>query len=225
MVRPDISFAIGILAHHMLNPTTRAWSTATHLLKYLNQMSEYQLQLGGEMTKHTSQLVVMYTNMNWVSDPTNGHRSTSGAITFVYGCLVSWKSHVQKCIALSAVEAEFFAALEAAQEALFFSYLLRDLGVPNVKPVLHMNSQGCIQVSRDAAKHWKLKHIDTRYYSIRDHVQDGDIVIEYVQTAKNVADVLTKPLTGLDTLKLAGLIGLGTPSKGGVEDATELPGA
>ena len=112
---------------------------------------------------------------------------------------------MQKCIVLSAVEAEFVAASEAAQEALLFSYLLRDLGVPNVKPVLRTDSQGCIQVSRDPAKHWKLKHIDTRYYFVRDHVQDWDIVIEYVRTAKNVADMLTKPLKGLDTSRLANL--------------------
>ena len=131
---------------------------------------------------------------------------------------------MQKCIAVSAVEAEFVSASEAAREALFFSHLLRDLGIPDVKLVLRTDSQGCIQVSKDLAKHWKLKHIDTRYYFVRDHVQDGDIVIEYVRTAQNVADILTKPLKGLDTLRLAHLIGLGTPSRGEVKDTPELPG-
>ncbi|KAJ1039513.1 hypothetical protein NDA10_002794 [Ustilago hordei] len=28
----------------------------------------------------------MYTDANWASDPTNGRRSTSGSITYVYGC-------------------------------------------------------------------------------------------------------------------------------------------
>ncbi|KAJ1600884.1 hypothetical protein NDA14_004670 [Ustilago hordei] len=199
MVRPNISFAIGILACYMSTLTIGAWSAAIHLLKYLHQTNEYQLQLGGEATKHASGLMVMYTDTNWVSDPTNGHRSTSGAVTYIYRCPVSWKSHVQKCIALSAVEAEFVTALEAAQEALFFSYLLRDLGVLNVKLVLHTDSQGCIQVSRDPAKHWKLKHINTRYYFVRDHIQDMDIMIEYIWTAKNIMDMLTKPLKGLDT--------------------------
>ena len=117
------------------------------------------------------------------------------------------------------MEAEFVAA----REALFFSYLLRDLGIRDVKPVLCTDSQGCIQVSKDPAKHWKLKHINTRYYFVRDHVQDGDIVIEYVRTAENMVDALTNPLKGLDTSRLACLIGFGTPSKGGVEDTPELP--
>ncbi|SOV02848.1 uncharacterized protein UDID_18049 [Ustilago sp. UG-2017a] len=130
----------------------------------------------------------------------------SRAVTYVYGCPVSWKSHVQKCVALLAVEAELVTASKAAREALFFSYLLRDLGIAGAKPVLRTDSQGCIQVSKDPAKHWKLKHIDTRYYFVRDHVQDTDI--------------LTKPLKGLGTTRVSRMIGLEMPPKGGVEDAS-----
>ncbi|SOV09159.1 uncharacterized protein UDID_18280 [Ustilago sp. UG-2017a] len=165
----------------------------------------------------------MYTDVNWASDPTNRRRSTSGAVTYVYGCPVSWKSHVQKCVALSAVEAELVAVSEAAREELFFSYLLRDLGVTGVKPILRTDSQGCIQVSKDPAKHWKLKHIDTRYYFVRDHVQDGDISIEFVGTANNVANILTKPLKGLNTTKMSKKIGLDMPLRGGVEDTPASP--
>ena len=110
-------------------------------------------------------------------------------------------------MALSAVEAEFIAASEAAREALFFSYLLRDLEIDAAHPVLHSDSQGCIQGSKDPAKHWKLKHIDTRYHFIRDHIQDGEIEIEFVGTADNVADILTKPLKGLATSRLSQLLG------------------
>ncbi|CCF48446.1 hypothetical protein NDA11_004089 [Ustilago hordei] len=78
----------------------------------------------------------------------------------------SWKSYVQKCVALSAVEAKFIAASEAIREALFFSYLLKDLEAGDVQPVLCTDSQGCIQVSKDPAKHWKLKHIDAQYHFI-----------------------------------------------------------
>ena len=119
------------------------------------------------------------------------------------------------------VEAEFVAASEATREALFFPYLLRDLGIGNVKPLLHTDSQGCIQVSKDLAKHWKLKHIDTRYYFVRDHVQEGDVEIGFVGTASDVVDILTKPLKEVDMSRLAKLIGLEMLSRGGVEDTTE----
>lgn len=145
----------------MSSPMDGAWKASIHMVKYLNQTSRYQLHLGGKANTHTNQPVVTYTDANWASDPTNGRRSMSGAVMYVYGCLVSWKSHIQKCMALSAVEAEFVAASEAVREALFFTYLLRDLEIEDFKPVLCTDSQGCIQVSKDPAKHWKLKHIDT----------------------------------------------------------------
>ncbi|KAJ1578410.1 hypothetical protein NDA11_005594 [Ustilago hordei] len=212
--RPDIAFAVGVLARYMSIPIDSAWKAAVHVVKYLNQTNEYQLHLGGETNEHSGTPVTTYTDTNWASDPTNGRRSTSGSITYVYGCPVSWKSHVQKCVALSAVEAEFVAASEAVRETLFFSYLLRDLEATGVRPVLYTDSQGCIQVSKDPAKHWKLKHIDTRYHFVRDHVQEGDVEIKYVGTANNVADVLTKPLQGLNTSRLARMIGLEIPPKG-----------
>ena len=106
------------------------------------------------------------------------------------------------------------------REALFFSYLLQDLEITNIQPILHTDSQGCIQVSKDPAKHWKLKHIDTWYHFICDHVQGGDMEIKYTRTANNITDVLTKPLQGLNTSRLTRMIGLEIPLKGGVEDAS-----
>ena len=84
-------------------------------------------------------------------------------------------------------------------DTLFFSYLLRDLEITDVQPILYTDSQGCMQVSKDPAKHWKLKHIDTWYHFVCDHMQEGDVAIKHVRTANNIADILTKPLQGLNT--------------------------
>ena len=63
-------------------------------------------------------------------------------------------------------------ASDMYREALFFIYLLRDLEIGGgLKPVLCTNSQGCIQVCKDPAKDWNLKHIDTRYHFVRVHIE------------------------------------------------------
>ncbi|KAJ1575961.1 hypothetical protein NDA11_004207 [Ustilago hordei] len=84
--RPDIAFAVGVLARYMSIPIDSAWKAAVHVVKYLNQTNEYQLHLGGETNEHSDTPVTTYTDANWASDPTNGRRSTSGSITYVYGC-------------------------------------------------------------------------------------------------------------------------------------------
>ena len=42
--------------------------------------------------------------------------------------------------------------------------------------------------------HDKSKHIEIRYFYIRDMAQKGAIKLQYVSTNEQVADVLTKPL-------------------------------
>ncbi|KAJ1039095.1 hypothetical protein NDA10_004725 [Ustilago hordei] len=61
-------------------------------------------------------------------------------------------------------------------------------------PTVYSDNTGCIQVSKDPAQHWKLKHIDTKYHFVRNNVQEGRVQIKYVDTTRNLADVLTKPI-------------------------------
>ena len=69
---PDISFTIGALARCMSSPTSNAWKAALHLVKYLNQTSEYKLAFGDRMNRHSGQHIITYTDVNWALDPTNG---------------------------------------------------------------------------------------------------------------------------------------------------------
>ena len=92
------------------------------------------------------------------------------------------------------------AATEAAREVLFFEHLFRAIGIDVGIPTIFSDNTGTIQVSKDLAQHWKLKHIDTKYHFIRDNVQDGKVKIKYINTTDNLADVFTK-LVGKDALR------------------------
>ena len=54
----------------------------------------------------------------------------------------------------------------------------------------------------------KSKHIEIRYFYIRDMVQKGAIKIQYVSTKKKVVDVLTKPLSWVKFEYLCDKIGV-----------------
>jgi len=192
-VRPDICFAVNTLARHMSKPTNETMQAALRVVKYLHQTKDEVLQLGGNHEGATP--IVTYTDANWASDPSVDRRSTSGSVTKIFGSLVGWKSHVQKCVSLSAVEAEFVAASEASREALFFRYLLRSLGFGDNVPQIFTDNTGCEQVAHDPAQHAKLKHIDTRYHFLRHSVQEREVSIHRVPTADNLSDFLTKPVS------------------------------
>ena len=41
----------------------------------------------------------------------------------------------------------------------------------------------------------RTKYIEIKYHFIRDHVQKGDIELDFVSTEKQIADIFTKPLS------------------------------
>jgi len=55
-------------------------------------------------------------------------RSTSGNYFFVNGCLVSWASKKQRCVAVSTIESQYVVASLAARELVWLRQLLTDLG-------------------------------------------------------------------------------------------------
>ncbi|KAJ1599476.1 hypothetical protein NDA14_002818 [Ustilago hordei] len=216
--RPDLSLTVGVLARHMHEPSQEHYQAAQRVLCYLESTRQVGLVY---RASESQEPLVAHSNANWASDATIQRRSTSGSVALVYGNPVAWKSATQKCVSLSAVEAEFIAATEATREVLFLKQLLRSIGIATGTPTVYSDNTGCIQVSKDPAQHWKLKHIDTKYHFIRNNVQEGRVQIKYVDTTRNLADVLTKPIgrqamqqarSGLHLQIPAAVYGTGSPS-------------
>ncbi|CAO1612674.1 unnamed protein product [Jaminaea pallidilutea] len=188
---PDLAFAASVLARYMSTPTMRAFEAAMRCLRYVNLTKD--LSLLYSPSDAADNLNQAYSDANWASDNTVKRKSTSGAALYLFGCLVSWRTQIQRCVSLSAVEAELVSASEASRELLFIKHLVENMSItPNTR--LLTDSMGCIQVAKDPAQHWRLKHIDTRYNFLRDHVQEGDIDIQYIPSELNPADILTKPV-------------------------------
>ena len=60
------------------------------------------------------------------------------------------------------------------------------------------DNQSCMKKIENPVFHDKMKHIEIRYFYIRDMVQKGAIKLQYVSTDEQVADVLTKPLSRVE---------------------------
>ena len=56
--------------------------------------------------------------------------------------------------------------------------------------------------------HDRSKHIDLKFHFLRDCVDGGQIVIEFIETGWQLADVLTKPLGRLRFTELKKMIGM-----------------
>ena len=62
---------------------------------------------------------------------------------------------------------------------------------------IYCDNQSCVKLSKNPVFHDKSKHIEIKYHYIRDMVQRGAVKLQYVAMKEQIADVLTKPLTGV----------------------------
>ena len=108
--------------------------------------------------------------------------------------MISWHSHKQNSVALSTAEAEYIAAGSCYAQILYMMQQLRDykLSFANV-PILCDNTSA-INISKNPIQHSRTKHIEIRHHFLRNHCQKGDIVLEYISTNRQLADILKKPL-------------------------------
>ena len=112
------------------------------------------------------------------------------------GSLISWKCKKQSTVALSTCEAEYIALTYAVQEANFLGQLLSDMLCVDVKAVhLYVDNQGAIELTKNLVYHQRTKHIDIKYHFISSKVDEKSIILHYIPTVENVADMFTKPVS------------------------------
>ena len=60
---------------------------------------------------------------------------------------------------------------------------------------LDCDSQSAIFLENNPYCHSKTKHIDVHYHFVRDMVEEKKVLLEKVDTLKNVVDLLTKSVS------------------------------
>ena len=127
-------------------------------------------------------------------------KSISGFMFICNGGAVSWKSSKQSITTDSTTKAEYIAVSDAAKEAVWIRKFITVLGVvPSIKSAvpLFCDNNGAIALAKEPRSHQKSKHIERRYHIIRELVGKGNVLVQKVASADNVADPLTKALTQL----------------------------
>src|ERR1700759_2170227 len=192
--RPDIAFSVSVLCCFISNPGQPHWRTVQHLFHYLQGTKDMRLTYRGD--KYDPECIfTAFTDSDHAGNADNG-RSTSGYLLCIGGGAVSWSSRLQSLVAQSTTEAEYIASVDAGREMVWMRHLLSEFGYSLPGPsVLHMDNQSAISVSKNPEHHGRMKHLDLRFYWLRDQVEAGILVPQFIGTNKMPADVLTKPLS------------------------------
>lgn len=122
-------------------------------------------------------------------------------------------------VSLASAEAEYRAISKVVGELTWLVRLLSDFGVfvPYVVSVF-CDNQAALHIAKNPVFHERTKHIEVDCHFIRTKLQEGLIALHHVPTASQLADVFTKPLTGILHHSILLKLGVQSPStlKGGV---------
>ncbi|WVZ58761.1 LOW QUALITY PROTEIN: hypothetical protein U9M48_008993 [Paspalum notatum var. saurae] len=135
-------------------------------------------------------------------------KSTSGTCQLLGTSLVSWSSRKQASVSLSTTEAEYIAAASCCSQLLSMKATLSDFGLRFGKIPLLVDSTSAISVAKNPVLHSRTKHIDVRFYFLRDHYEKGDIDLVHVASENQLADIFTKPLEFGAFVHLRGELGV-----------------
>lgn len=189
--RPDVAFAVQVLGRYLQASGPEHMSAAKRRLRYLKGTRDRGIKYGGKGNDLT---LVGYSDSDHAGDK-DTRKSTTGYVFVLNGGPVSWGSRLQDTVAASTSEAEYMAACAAAQEAIHLRQLLKDLGLEQKKAtVIYEDNNAAIAWSENPLGARRAKHIDVKYHFVRERVAMGQIKLDYIASANQLADLFTKPL-------------------------------
>ncbi len=110
----------------------------------------------------------------------------------VFEGAVVWGNKKQNAVATSTVEAEFMAASLAVKEANWLFRRVFRIVVPPWSVTLHCDKQGCLANLKNPLYSKYIKDMAVSFCFAREAIAKGNVDVQYIESAKNMADILTK---------------------------------
>ncbi|CAI7862811.1 unnamed protein product [Closterium sp. NIES-53] len=204
--RPDLAYPLSLLAHYAAPGRQQKvhWDAAKRVLRYMCSTSGMGLVLGGRARA----VLTGHADASWVDDLATQRSSQGYTFSLGYGS-VSWRSTRSSSVLSSSCEAEIYAGAMAAQELRWLTYLLTDLGeAPRSHLVLYVDNKAMLALCQEHRLEHRTKHIALRYFLARELQQRGQLLLAYVASQANTADVFTKALQPCDHQRFCTVLGL-----------------
>lgn len=201
--RPDISYSVSEVSRFNADHAEEHWLATKRILRYLRGTVEKKLRYErGAAPLHA------FCDADWGSESEN-RKSRTGYVVKMAGAAIAWHSKQQQIVALSSTEAEYIALSSTVREALWTLQMKNEIcQKPSGPLTIYCDNQSAIKLASSEAYRPRTKHIDIRLHHVRDQLTAGIIEIQYISTEKQVADSLTKAVTGEKTATCADGMGL-----------------
>ena len=103
-----------------------------------------------------------------------------------------------KSVVLSTIEAQYMALSEVGKELKFIVQFLQTINMDVELPItVYVDNVGAIWLSNNRTTSDRTKHIDIRTSFVKEYQEDGKIIIKFVMSEDNEADIFTKNTTNV----------------------------
>ncbi|GJZ28776.1 hypothetical protein Tco_0573423 [Tanacetum coccineum] len=187
--RPDLTFVVCMCARYPANPTEKHFHAVKRIFKYLRGT----VNRGLWNPKDSSIALTAHADADHAGCQ-DTRRSTSGCMQLLGDRLVSWSLKRQKSVAISSTEAEYIALSGCCAQVLWMRSHLTDYGLRFNKIPMYCDNKSAIALCCNNVQHSQSKHIDIRFYFIKEQVENGVVELYFVNTEYQLADIFTKAL-------------------------------
>ena len=189
--RVDIQFAAKEACRGMSKPKRKDHRKLKRLARYLIQHPRLTYEFQSRFRDDDLHVHLdVYTDSDWAGCK-ESRKSTSGGVVMFEGSVVKTWSSTQATVAQSSGEAEYYALVKAACEALGVQSLLRDMG-KTATITLWIDSSAAKGIASRTGL-GKMRHLEVKFLWVQESLKKKRFVIRKIGGKDNCADVLTKP--------------------------------
>ena len=184
--RPDICNPVRELSKTMDAPAPAHLKEMYKLIRFVLSTNDYGLKF--KLIKSIRKWVLKALSDSDFASDKETRISVYGYVIYFCGIPIAWRS----------TEAEYMALSEVVKELKFIVQLLQTMNIAVELPItVHVDNVGAIWLSNNRNTGDRTKHIDIRPSFVKEYQEDGKIIIKFVKSEDNEADIFTKNTTNI----------------------------
>ena len=196
--RPDIQTAVAFLCTRVKGPDVDDYKKLSRTMMYLRGSLYMPLTLEANDVS----IIKWWADASFAVHP-DMRSHTGGAMPLgkgtIYGTLTQQKINTK-----SSTEAELVGVNDVMPQVLWTRYFMEAQGYEIKDSIVYQDNKSTILLAENgkASSGRRTRHINIRYFFVKDRVASGEVSIQYCPTKEMVADFFTKPLQGALFVKL-----------------------
>nr|GEV93344.1 hypothetical protein [Tanacetum cinerariifolium] len=185
--KPHLTFVVCMCVWYQIKPTKKHLYAVKRIFKYLR----------GTINKGLWNLKDSLISLTTYADVDHAgcqdtRRSTSESMQLLGDRLVNRSSKKQKSVALSSTKAEYIALSGCCAQVLWMRSQLTDYGLGFNKIRMYCDNKSAIALCSKNVRHSRSKHIDIRFYFIKEQVKNRVVELYFVKIEYQLTDIFTK---------------------------------